>query len=69
MLNVIHNGKTLTLLQDAYIDNQGSFVFCTAVAQDSKGTNYKVVWPCKDYWQAVELDEVCDWDNYSVTEL
>lgn len=69
---VTHNGKTLTLTQQAYLDCDGSDTgerYYSASAIDADGNEYKVRWEAVVVGISVSLDSVivdaCDWDSPS----
>ena len=70
--DVIHNGVTVHLTQQAYADNCGTAgdVRYRAKGIDDAGNEYLVTWDTYD--NAVEIeneDEMCDWDDYTVEAL
>ena len=70
MTTIDYNGKTLTLIQEAYNNcNPDHQYNCyTALAKDESGNQYKIEWDIVNIY-AEEEEDVCDWDKFTVTEL
>ena len=68
-----HNGKTLTLTQQAYLDGDGSNDcegYYSASAVDADGNDYKVRWEIRDGFDGEDEGDACDWDKpSSIREL
>lgn len=66
-----HNGKTITLIQDAYADGGIDHTYYTAAAEDADGNQYQVNWTIThpDFESLEDESEACDWDNPSSIEL
>ena len=63
-----HNGKTLTLTQQAYLDGDGSNDcegYYSAAAVDADGNDYKVRWEIRDGFDGEDEGDACDWDRPS----
>ena len=63
-----HNGKTLTLTQQAYLDGDGSNDcegYYSASAVDADGNDYKVRWEIRDGFDGEDEGDACDWDRPS----
>jgi hypothetical protein len=68
---VEHNGKTLTLTQQPYITGNSECSYYEAVAEDEEENTYMVKWEIT-HENPDECDDesnMCDWDDYTVTEL
>lgn len=65
---VTHNGKTLTLTQQAYLDCDGSDTgerYYSASAIDADGNEYKVRWEIYEGFEGEDEGDACDWDSPS----
>ena len=65
---VNHNGKTLTLTQNAFLDCDGSNTgerYYSAGAIDADGNEYKVRWEIYDGFDGEDEGDACDWDSPS----
>ena len=62
-------GKELTLMQNAYISDNGQNY--QAIAEDVEGNSYKIVWEILESYnpEEQEEDEACDWEDYEIIEL
>ena len=66
---VYHNGKTLTLTQQAYLDSDGSNDcegYYSAAAVDADGIDYKVRWEILSGFDGEDEGDACDWENPSL---
>ena len=66
---VNHNGKTLTLTQQAYLHGDGSDTgerYYRASAIDSDGNEYKVRWEIREGFDGEDEGDACDWDTPSL---
>ena len=66
---VNHNGKTLTLTQQAYLHCDGSDTgerYYRASAIDSDGNEYKVRWEIREGFDGEDEGDACDWDTPSL---
>ena len=68
-----HNGKTLTLTQQAYLHCDGSDTgerYYRASAVDAEGNDYRVRWELYEGFDGEDESEACDWDSPSeIVEL
>jgi hypothetical protein len=68
---VEHNGKTLTITQQPYITGTSEYSYYQAVAEDDEENEYLVSWEIT-HENPSECDDesnMCDWDDYTITEL
>lgn len=61
---VTHNGKTITLTQDAYITSNGSRDYYRAHAVDANQNEYYILWDIIDA-DCDDESNACDWSNPS----
>ena len=69
--HVIHNGKILTLIQQAFIDGLEGDEHYKAKAMDSDENEYMIRWEITaENWKEVEDESnMCDWDEFTVEVL
>jgi hypothetical protein len=63
---VNHNGKTLTLTQQAFLDCDGSSTgerYYSAGAVDEDGNEYRVHWKIYDGFDGEDEGDACDWES------
>ena len=60
-----HKGKTLTLMQDAYLDTDN---FYTAHAIDDDDNDYQIFWEIITH-DCDDQSDACNWNDYSVKKL
>ena len=66
---VNHNGKTLTLTQNAFLDCDGSNTgerYYSAGAVDADGNEYKVRWEIYAGFDGEDEGDACNWDKPSL---
>lgn len=68
---VIYNGKTLALMQQAYISGINDDEHYAASAEDEDGNEYTVRWEiaCEDVDSLQDESDACDWNKYAVKAL
>lgn len=67
MQTLNHNGKTLTIQQDAYLAGTNEAPVYQARATDEAGNNYTVTWQPYDNLSEIEDGaDACDWERYTV---
>lgn len=56
-------GKTVTLTQDAYIDDRNGAPYYRAHAKDDEGNDYRIHWEITGDINDPEESNLCDWAN------
>lgn len=63
-----HNGQTLTLTQQAFLDCDGSNTgerYYSASAVDAYGNQYKIRWEIYQGFDGEDESDACDWEHPS----
>lgn len=65
---VNHNGKTLTLTQQAFLDCDGSstgerYWRAILLCRDEDGNEYRVHWKIYDGFDGEDEGDACDWES------
>lgn len=63
---VSHEGKTLMLAQQPYLDGTHEHPIYRAAAEDAEGNLYRVMWQIVAP-DAEDESEACDWGRYEVS--